>query len=166
MLGWGMPGKQSAGILMYRFQDSQLQVLLVHPGGPFWAKKDAGAWSIPKGEFAEGEDPLDAAKREFREETGCAIDAALIPLRPLKQRGGKLVYAWMVEGNCDPAAINSNIFTIEWPPRSGHRQEFPEVDRAGWFPINEAAAKLLMGQRGFLEELSRNLTNSEPQSSE
>ena len=92
MLGWGMTGKQSAGILMYRFHDSQLQVLLVHPGGPFWAKKDAGAWSIPKGEFAEGEDPLDAAKREFREETGCAIDGALIPLRPLKQRGGKLVY--------------------------------------------------------------------------
>ena len=166
MLGWGMPRKQSAGILMYRFRDSQLQVLLVHPGGPFWAKKDAGAWSIPKGEFAEGEDPLDAAKREFREETGCAIDAPLIPLRPLKQRGGKLVYAWMVEGNCDPATIISNTFTIEWPPRSGHRQEFPEVDRAAWFPIDEAADKLLTGQRGFLDELSRNLTNRAPQRSE
>jgi predicted NUDIX family NTP pyrophosphohydrolase len=166
MLGWGMPRKQSAGILMYRFHDSRPQVLLVHPGGPFWAKKDAGAWSIPKGEFDEGEDPLDAAKREFREETGCAIDGAPIPLQPLKQRGGKLVYAWMVEGNCDPAAINSNTFTMEWPPRSGRRQEFPEVDRAGWFPINEAAAKLLTGQRGFLDELARNLMDREPQRSE
>jgi predicted NUDIX family NTP pyrophosphohydrolase len=153
-------------MLMYRFHDSQLQVLLVHPGGPLWANKDAGAWSIPKGEFDEGEDPLAAAKREFREETGCAIDAALIPLRPLKQRGGKLVYAWMVEGDCDPAAISSNTFTIEWPPRSGRRQEFPEIDRAGWFPIDEAAAKLLAGQRGFLDELARNLRNREPQSSD
>lgn len=150
---------------MYRFHNSQLEVLLVHPGGPFWAKKDAGAWSIPKGEFDEGEDPLAAAKREFREETGCAIDAALIPLRPLKQRGGKLVYAWMVEGNCDPAAIKSNTFTIQWPPRSGRRQVFPEVDRAEWFPIDEADAKLLAGQRGFLDELAQNLEKKQHQSS-
>jgi predicted NUDIX family NTP pyrophosphohydrolase len=150
-----MAKTKSAGILMYRFQNSGLEVFLVHPGGPFWAKKDAGAWSIPKGEVGEGEAPLNAAKREFREETGFFVEGDFIALTPLKQPSGKRVYAWAVEGDCDSSSVKSNTFSMEWPPRSGRRQEFPEIDRAGWFGIAQAAEKLLPSQRGFLDELLR-----------
>lgn len=143
----------SAGILLYRFRDGTLEVFLVHPGGPFWAKEDLGAWSIPKGEFAEGEDPLDAAKREFEEETGFSVEGDFHELGPLKQPSGKIVHAWAVEGDCDASAIESNTFTMEWPPRSGRRQEFPEVDRAGWFDAGTAKEKILKGQVGFIGEL-------------
>ena len=150
-----MARKQSAGILLYRFRDSELGIFLVHPGGPFWAKKDAGAWSIPKGEFAADENPLAAAKREFAEETGCAVDGNFVELPPVKQPGGKLVYVWAVEGDCNAESIKSNLFTLEWPPRSGKRKEFPEVDRAGWFDLKLAKEKILKGQLVFLEQLQR-----------
>ncbi len=143
----------SAGLLMYRRSGEGLEVLLVHPGGPFWKKKDAGAWSIPKGEYVAGEDPLDAAKREFQEETGLAARGPFIPLTPLKQPGGKIVHAWAFEGDCDAEASKSNTFSMEWPPGSGRRQEFQEVDRAGWFTIEDAKRKILRGQAGFLGEL-------------
>jgi predicted NUDIX family NTP pyrophosphohydrolase len=147
--------KQSAGILMYRWCAGEPQVFLVHPGGPFWAKKDAGAWSIPKGEFAPGDDPLATARREFTEETGHSIDGAFTALAPVKQPGGKIVYAFAIEGDCDPAAIRSNLFTTEWPPRSGRRQEFPEIDRAGWFDLATAREKILKGQIALLDALER-----------
>jgi predicted NUDIX family NTP pyrophosphohydrolase len=144
--------KQSAGILLYRRRGA-LEVFLVHPGGPFWAKKDLGAWSLPKGEFVEGEDPLAAARREFEEETGFPIDGDFRPLRPLRQPSGKVVHAWAVEGDCDPARLHSNVFTLEWPPKSGRMKEFPEVDRAAWFTIPEARQRILKGQASFLDEL-------------
>jgi predicted NUDIX family NTP pyrophosphohydrolase len=143
----------SAGLLLYRRRRGVLEVLLVHPGGPFWAGKDAGAWSIPKGEFSPGEDPLAAAKREFGEETGFTAVGEFLPLSPVKQPSGKIIFAWAVAGDCDPGAIRSNTFTLEWPPRSGRRQEFPEVDRAGWFSLAGAREKIIPGQAGFLEEL-------------
>jgi predicted NUDIX family NTP pyrophosphohydrolase len=146
--------KKSAGLIMYRFKDSQLEVLLVHPGGPFWAKKDNGAWSIPKGEYSDDEEPLKVARREFKEETGHKADGDFMPLKPIKQPGGKVISAWAVEGDCDAGMIKSNTFTMQWPPRSGKRAAFPEVDRAGWFAVNRARQKILKGQRGFLEELS------------
>jgi predicted NUDIX family NTP pyrophosphohydrolase len=149
-----MAKKESAGLLMYRLRDSTLEVFLVHPGGPYWAKKDLGAWSIPKGEFEEGEDRLDVAKREFQEETGFPSVGNFIALTPIKQMGGKLVYGWAVRGDCDAKAIRSNTFSMEWPPRSGKRREFPEVDRAEWFTIAVAKEKIFKGQVGFLEELS------------
>jgi predicted NUDIX family NTP pyrophosphohydrolase len=152
-----MAKKQSAGVVLYRLRDSKLEIFLVHPGGPFWAKKDAGAWSIPKGEFADDQNPLATAKREFAEETGCVIDGDFIELTPVKQPGGKLVYAWAVEGDCQAESIKSNLFTMEWPPRSGKRQEFPEVDRAGWFDLKAAKGKILKGQVALLEELQRKL---------
>jgi len=145
--------KKSAGLVMYRFKDSRLEVLLVHPGGPFWAKKDDGAWSIPKGEYSDDEEPLRVAKREFNEETGHEADGNFIPLKPIRQTGGKVINAWAVEGDCDAGMIKSNTFTMEWPPRSGKQAEFPEIDRAGWFSVNRAKQKILKGQRGFLEEL-------------
>ena len=148
-----MASKKSAGLLLYRKHNSTLEVFLVHPGGPFWAKKDDGAWSIPKGEIAEDEDPLATAKREFYEETGVQIGGDFVALTPVKQAGGKTVYAWAIEADCDAAAIKSNMFSIEWPPRSGKRQEFPEVDRASWFSFDEAKKKILKGQLGLLEEL-------------
>jgi len=123
----------SAGLLMYRHRGGILQVFLVHPGGPYWAKKDLGSWSIPKGEFTPDEDPLEAAKREFEEETGFSASGPFSPLTPIKQPSGKIVQAWAFEGDGDPSAIKSNTFSMEWPPRSGKYQEFPEVDRAGWF---------------------------------
>jgi len=150
-----MAKKESAGLLMYRLRDSTLEVFLVHPGGPYWAKKDLGAWSIPKGEPAEGEDRLEVAKREFQEETGFLAPGNFIALTPIKQPGGKLVHAWAFKGDCDVKAIVSNRFSIEWPPRSGKRQEFPEVDRAEWFTIDAAKKKILKGQVGFLKELER-----------
>jgi predicted NUDIX family NTP pyrophosphohydrolase len=146
--------KQSAGLLMFRVQRGQLEVFLAHLGGPFWAGKDRGAWSIPKGEISEGEDLLDAAQREFAEETGCRATDPFIPLTPVTQRGGKRVHAWAVEGDCDPARLRSNTFSIEWPPKSGRRQEFPEVDRAEWFTITVALEKILSGQRELILELA------------
>lgn len=145
--------KCSAGILLYRFRDKTLQVFLVHPGGPFWAKKDTGAWSIPKGEFTSGEDPLLAAKREFQEETGQEPKGKLLPLTPIKQRSGKIIQVWSLEGDLDPTTIKSNTFTMEWPPRSGRQQEFPEIDRAAWFTLEQAREKIVPGQVGFLKEL-------------
>ena len=149
-----MPKKTSAAILLYRRRDG-LEVFLVHPGGPFWAKKDLGAWSLPKGELDEGEDPLAAAKREFTEETGFPIDGELHPLTPLRQPSGKTIVAWAVEGDCDPAALRSNTFSMEWPPKSGKRQEFTEVDRGAWFTIDEARKHIVKGQEPFLDELLR-----------
>jgi predicted NUDIX family NTP pyrophosphohydrolase len=145
--------KQSAGLLVYRKRGNALEVLLVHPGGPFWKNKDAGAWSIPKGEFADGEDPLDVARREFQEEIGTSISGVMLPLEAVKQRGVKTVYAWAVEADADVSQIKSNMFTIEWPPRSGKQQEFPEVDRAEWFDLTAAAEKINTGQRQLIEQL-------------
>jgi predicted NUDIX family NTP pyrophosphohydrolase len=155
-----MAKKNSAGILLHRLRGSGIEVFLVHPGGPFWAKKDAGAWSIPKGEFEAGEDPLEAAKREFKEETGFAVEGNFIELTPVKQPGGKVVYAWAVMGDCEAESIKSNTFSLEWPPRSGKRKEFPEVDRAGWFTPEVAREKILKGQLNFLEELKRKIENN------
>ena len=128
-------------------------MLLVHPGGPFWKNKDDGAWSFPKGEFTEGEDALATARRELTEETGCTADGEAVPLGTVKQAGGKVVHLWAVEGDCDAANIRSNTFSVEWPPRSGKRQSFPEVDRAGWFTPEDARRKLLEGQRPFVDRL-------------
>jgi predicted NUDIX family NTP pyrophosphohydrolase len=149
-----MATKTSAGILIYRGRDGHLDVLLVHPGGPYWAKKDLGAWSLPKGEITEGEDPRTAAVRELTEETGFAIDGELHALRPLRQKSGKIILAWAVEGDCDPARLRSNVFSMEWPPKSGKQQEFPEVDRAAWFTLDEARLRMVAGQAPFLDELS------------
>ena len=146
---------RSAGILLYRRRAGELEVFLVHPGGPFWAKKDLGAWSIPKGELEETEDPLAAAIREFTEETGFAVDGDFIALTPLRQKSGKTVLAWAVEGDCDPAKLQSNMFSMEWPPKSGKQREFPEVDRAEWCTIDDARTKILAGQAPFLDELLR-----------
>jgi len=145
--------KTSAGILLYRKEKNILRVFLVHPGGPFFTKKDAGIWSIPKGEIDKGEDPLTAALREFTEETGYTPAGAFIPLSPVKQKGGKTVIAWAAEGNCDAAAIRSNTFMLEWPTRSGRMQEFPEVDRAGWFTVDEAKQKLHPEQAALVDEV-------------
>ena len=145
--------KKSAGLLIYRQHHGVLEVLLVHPGGPFWAKKDEGSWSIPKGEYTFQEDPLEVAKREFQEETGFQASGEFIPLTPRKQPSGKIITAWAFEGDCDASAVKSNTFSMEWPPHSGRQQEFPEVDRAGWFTIPVAKEKIGKGQAGFLEEL-------------
>ena len=150
--------RQSAGLLMYRRRGGGIEVLLVHPGGPFWAKKDQGAWSIPKGEYEPGEDPLAAARREFTEETGIVPEGAFVALAPLRQRSGKIVRAFAIEGDLDPQAIRSNTFVMEWPPRSGRLQEFPEVDRAAWFPLEEAKQKLLEAQVAVIEELAEKLS--------
>ncbi len=152
-----MPKKTSAGILLYRIRAGVPEVLLVHPGGPFWARKDAGAWSIPKGEIEEGADALACAKREFLEETGSPVDGVFFALAPLKQRSGKRVQAWAVQGDLDAGGIRSNTFCMEWPPGSGTQQAFPEVDRAEWFALPRAREKLLEGQRGFLDELENKL---------
>jgi len=151
----------SAGILLHRRRGRATEVLLVHPGGPFWRKKDLGAWSIPKGEVEPGDDLLDRAKREFAEETGVPIAGSFVPLRPQRQAGGKLVHAWALEGDIDAAAIVSNRFTMEWPPRSGRQQEFPEVDRAQWFDLETARRKILAGQVGFLAELETLLSSGQ-----
>ncbi|HYH05799.1 MAG TPA: NUDIX domain-containing protein [Thermoanaerobaculia bacterium] len=148
-----MPKKTSAGILLYR-RHGGLEVFLVHPGGPFWAKKDLGAWSLPKGEIEEGEEPLAAAIREFHEETGFTVDGDFRPLKAQRQSSGKTIVAWAIEGDCDPSQLRSITFSMEWPPRSGKRQEFPEVDRGAWFPLDEARRRVIAGQSQFLEELS------------
>jgi len=147
-----MAKKTTAGLLLYRCRD-ELEVFLVHPGGPFWAKKDAGAWSLPKGEINEGEDSLETAKREFTEETGFPIDGEFRQLDPVKQSGGKIVHAWAIEADCDPSKVRSNLFSLEWPPKSGKTQDFPEVDRAGWFNIPEARKRIIAAQIGFLDQL-------------
>lgn len=168
-----MPPKRSAGLLLYResppspgspagaqtLRAAGLEVLLVHPGGPFWANKDDGAWTIPKGLIDEGEEPLAAARREFEEETGVAPpDGDPLPLDPLRQPGGKIVHAWAIRsGEFDPERLRSNTFTLEWPPKSGKQQTFPEVDRAAWFPLDVARRKILAGQAGFLDQLERRL---------
>jgi predicted NUDIX family NTP pyrophosphohydrolase len=145
--------KKSAGIILYRFNNNVLQVFLVHPGGPFWIKKDTGAWSVPKGEFEENENPLDAAKREMEEETGIKADGNFIELTPVKQKSGKMVYAWAILKDADPALISSNTFEMEWPPKSGKKKSFPEVDKASWFDVQEAKIKIIEGQRPLLDEL-------------
>lgn len=147
--------KKSAGILLYREVAGRLEVLLAHPGGPFWAGKDEGAWSIPKGEFEDAEEPLAAARREFEEEIGMAVDGDFIPLEPLRQPSGKVVFAWAVQGDFDPARLKSNIFSMEWPPQSGKQKNFPEVDRAAWFPVEVAKGKILQGQVPFLIQLQK-----------
>ena len=145
--------KRSAGLLLFRERTSRLEVLLVHPGGPFWSKKDDGAWSIPKGEFGDEEEPLSAAKREFEEEMGAPPAGEFIPLEPLRQAGGKLVFAWALQADFDTSGVTSNVFSMEWPPKSGRQQEFPEIDRAKWFPIEIARVKILKGQVGLLDQL-------------
>jgi predicted NUDIX family NTP pyrophosphohydrolase len=145
--------KRSAGLLMYRRRGGALELLLVHPGGPFWTKKDDGAWSIPKGEYDDGEDPLAAATREFAEEVGAVPDGDFIDLGDVTQAGRKVVHAFAVESDFDVARLRSNTFEIEWPPKSGRKRSFPEVDRAGWFAVDEARRKILAGQRPFIERL-------------
>ena len=149
--------KQSAGILVYRFNGSRFEVFLVHPGGPFWKNKDMGAWSIPKGEFPDEEDPLDAAKRELKEETDHEVDGEFIQLTPVKQKSGKVVYAWAVEDHIDPEALSSNTFKMEWPPKSGKFKEFPEVDKGSWFDYYTALDKVHSYLKPMLEELVEKL---------
>lgn len=142
----------SAGILLYRRSAHGLEVFLIHPGGPFWAKKDV--WSIPKGEYAPDEEPMAAARREFEEETGMAVEGELLPLGVIHQPSGKQVTAWAVEGDFDPAALVSNTCEIEWPPRSGSRMEIPEADRGAWFRLEDARAKIFHGQEALLDRLA------------
>jgi predicted NUDIX family NTP pyrophosphohydrolase len=148
--------RKSAGLLLFRYTSVKpfsLEVLLAHPGGPFWARKDDGAWSIPKGEIADDEEPLAAARREFEEEMGHAAEGEFVALEPLKQPSGKLVLAWAVGCDFDPSALESNTFSMEWPAKSGRQAQFPEVDRAAWFPIESARLKILKGQAPFLDQL-------------
>jgi len=154
-----MAGKRSAGILLFRGRGAQLQVLLVHPGGPFWSKKDEGAWFIPKGEFGDSEAPLEAARREFREELGREPPAGQpLELGTVKNKSGKLIYAWALEGDFDDATFASNTFSLEWPPRSGKMREFPEVDRAAFFTLVEAESKLHQAELPLLGRLQAALT--------
>lgn len=147
--------KVSAGLLMYRMRGAELEFLLAHPGGPFWKKRDAGAWTIPKGEIRSGEEPLAAARREFEEEIGFNPKGEFIELTPVTQKGGKIVHAWAFEGELDAASIRSNTFQMEWPPRSGKFQTCPEVDQACFFKMTEAKRKINAAQVAFLEELQR-----------
>ncbi|MFO7853333.1 MAG: NUDIX domain-containing protein [Bacteroidota bacterium] len=155
--------KKSAGILLYRFNRGIFEVLIVHPGGPYWAKKDEGAWSIPKGEFEDDEDPLEAAIREFNEELGLEIKGDFIPLTPVKQRSGKTVYAYAIEKDFDPSGFTSNTFSLEWPPNSGKMKEFPEIDKAGWYDFETGKRKLNEAQATIIEELRRKLNLNEDQ---
>jgi predicted NUDIX family NTP pyrophosphohydrolase len=146
--------RKSAGLLMYRHPDGGvLQVLLAHPGGPFWSRKDEGAWTLPKGEYQETEEPLDAARREFAEETGFEARPPFVSLGEIAQKGGKRILAWAFAGDFDPSQLRSNSFEMEWPPRSGKRQSFPEVDRVGWFALDEARRKINAAQAGLLDRL-------------
>ena len=154
--------KLSAGVLLYRRRDSGLEVFLVHPGGPFWKDKDLGAWSIPKGEYSSSEDPMVAARREFLEETGFKLcEGALYSLNEVKLTSGKVVRAWAIEGDCDASAIQSNPFSMEWPPRSGRTQQFPEVDRAEWFKLESARSKIHKAQRPFIDRLAKSIAGRE-----
>jgi predicted NUDIX family NTP pyrophosphohydrolase len=148
---------QSAGLLLFRQRDKDIQVLLGHPGGPFWSGKDHGAWTIPKGLIGPGESPRSAARREFAEETGYSPGGEAIPLGNAKQPGGKVVHVWAIDEDWDPADLRSNTFEMEWPPRSGRRQSFPEIDRASWFGVAEARRKILKGQAVFLDRLLETL---------
>ena len=143
----------SAGLLMYRIKDGAIQVLLAHPGGPYFAKKDDESWSIPKGEPGPDEDLFLTAQREFEEETGLKPTGPFIPLQAVKQKGGKVVHAWACEGDCDPATLQSNTFTMEWPPKSGQQKQFPEIDRAEFFDLETARRKIKSGQVGLIDEL-------------
>jgi predicted NUDIX family NTP pyrophosphohydrolase len=166
--------KTSAGLLMYRLRrgpgsdlaldstDDGFEVLLVHPGGPFWAKKDYGAWVVPKGEINPGEEPLAAAKREFEEETGVAAQGVFVPLGTVKHKGGKIVHAWAFEGDCDPTRLRSNTFSMEWPPRSGRRQEFPEIDRGEFFTLEAAHEKINSAEFDFVLRLRELLSHKKP----
>jgi predicted NUDIX family NTP pyrophosphohydrolase len=145
--------KQAAGILLYRQGPSGLEVLLAHPGGPLWAKKDLGAWTIPKGQFGDSESALDAAKREFEEEMGSAANGEFAELGSIRQPSGKVVHAFTAESDFDVTSVKSNLFTLEWPPKSGRNGQFPEVDRAGWFSIDEARQRILKGQEPFIDRL-------------
>lgn len=145
--------KQSAGILLYRKIKKEVEVFLVHPGGPFWKNKDAGSWSIPKGEFTEGEDPLDAAKREFKEETGITCEGKFVELSPVKLKSGKMIFAWALEKEIDPGLVKSNYFEIEWPPKSGKKSSFPEIDKGSWFSAGEAKQKINEAQCSLIDEL-------------
>jgi predicted NUDIX family NTP pyrophosphohydrolase len=152
---------QSAGLLLFRQRDKSVQVLLGHPSGPFWSRKDQDAWTIPKGLVGPGESPLSAAQREFAEETGYRPSGDAIPLGSAKQPGGKVVHVWAIEGDWDPTDLQSNTFEMEWPPRSGRRQSFPELDRASWFGVAEARLKILKGQAVFLDYLLETLGRAE-----
>jgi len=145
--------KESAGLLMYRRREGRLQVFLVHPGGPFWKRKDAGAWTIPKGEYLPGEDAMAAAKREFQEETGLTAFGELVELPSITQRSGKVVHAWAFAGDADPDSIRSNTFELEWPPGSGRWQSFPEVDRAAWFDLEDARERIVPAQAPLIDAL-------------
>jgi predicted NUDIX family NTP pyrophosphohydrolase len=158
--------RTSAGILLFRRRPAGVEVMLVHPGGPFWAKKDMGAWSMPKGLMNEGEDRLQAAKREFLEETGMAIAGECLDLGAHKQPGGKMIAAFAQEGDFDPASLTSNAFSIEWPPHSGRMAEFPEVDKAAWFSIGEAMEKATKGQRPIIAALAEKLGVEAPDASQ
>ena len=147
---------------MYRRREGRLEVFLVHPGGPLFAKKDSGFWSIPKGEYGEGEPPLDAARREFEEETGFRAEGRFLPLAPVRQKSGKLVTAWAMEGDADPAGMRSNSFSMEWPPGSGRLRAFPEVDRGEWFALAAARDKINPAQAGLLDELEKMLEGAQP----
>jgi predicted NUDIX family NTP pyrophosphohydrolase len=157
-----MNAKQSAGILLYRRLSASLEVFLVHPGGPFWKNKDAGVWTIPKGEFTNDEPALDAAVREFREETGVALKGPFQPLSPVRQKGGKRVYAWAAPGDLDPQKIVSNTFDLEWPPRSGKTRTFPEVDKGAWYSLTAARHYINPAQIPFLEELEETIPPPTP----
>jgi predicted NUDIX family NTP pyrophosphohydrolase len=145
--------KRSAGLLLYRRNEHGLEVFLVHPGGPYWSKKDHGAWSIPKGEYTDAEDPLAAAQREFLEETGFVVDGIFVALGSIRQTGGKVVSVWALEGDCDPAKLTSNLCQLQWPPRSGKTIEFPEIDRGEWFSLHEAQHRILASQAPMLTRL-------------
>lgn len=145
--------KKSAGILAYRKVENTIELFLVHPGGPFWKNKDIHGWSIPKGEFNDNENPVDAALREFHEETGYRVSGELTALRPVKQPGGKIVHVWAVEADFDADKVTSNTFSLEWPPGSGKLMDFPEIDRAGWFSAETAIQKIHKGQMPFIEQL-------------
>jgi predicted NUDIX family NTP pyrophosphohydrolase len=152
-----MVTKKSAGILLFRRLAGQIEVFLVHPGGPFWKNKDLGAWSIPKGEFNEDEMALAAALREFKEETGITLAGKFLQLNPVRQKSGKWVYAWAMEKNIDATSIKSNEFEVEWPPRSGKTRRFPEIDRAEWFPVEQAMQKIIPAQSALVTELVKSL---------